>query len=397
MTRPGWAMASRTERNARWASRTGSAKAASILVASAHEREELHTGRCRTRRDPPATLLLARFQGSDDALLQLGGAEGILEESIEHGGQLGVPSVASGDVGVARDPGRQIDRASGHRHFAQVEGCPAAAGPPAHHDEAHLGLSHDTVCWPLGQGEPRPVELRAARLREHGHPATAPPALNRHGTGPPSLEVGEHLAQAHPVPAGGTPALEIEDGRRHAHALLTHHLQRSPTPLRSQSGTRTPVTTRSPTGSRATMTYFCAASFLAVSFSSRMTWYFPSSAGTKPESHAPISLKASGFLAFMLTSDSWMADLRLGGRSLRTTMGSLGISFETQITRRPPRGTLFSRVSCWRSGRLVEATSTFLLATARIEASWEPEKVTLEKYFFGSTFISVMKNVDGTR
>src|SRR5262245_17935126 len=99
----------------------------------------------------------------------------------------------------------------------------------------------------------------------------------------------------------------------------------------------------------------------------------------------------------MLTSDSWMADLRLGGRSLRTTVGSLGMSFETQITRRAPRGTLFSRVSCCRSGRLVDATSTFLLATARMDSSCEPEKVTFEKYFFGSMFISVMKNVDGTR
>src|SRR5262247_1069302 len=99
----------------------------------------------------------------------------------------------------------------------------------------------------------------------------------------------------------------------------------------------------------------------------------------------------------MLTSDSWMADLRLGGRSLRTTMGSLGMSFDTQITRRPPRGTLFSRVSCWRSGRLVEATSTFLLATARIEASWEPDKVDLERSFLGSTFIWVIQHGDGTR
>src|ERR1700757_3383011 len=99
----------------------------------------------------------------------------------------------------------------------------------------------------------------------------------------------------------------------------------------------------------------------------------------------------------MLTSDSWMADLRRGGRSLRPTMGSLGMSFDTQMTRRHPRGTLFSRVSCWRSGRLVEATSTFLLATARIEASWEPENVTLEKYFLGSTLISDMKKVEGTR
>src|SRR5262249_9023725 len=99
----------------------------------------------------------------------------------------------------------------------------------------------------------------------------------------------------------------------------------------------------------------------------------------------------------MLTNDSWMADLRLGGRSLRTTMGSLGMSFDTQITRRPPRGTLFSRVSCWRSGRLVDATWTFLWAPGRIEASCEREKVTLKKYFLGSTFISVMKNVEGTR
>src|SRR5215472_1818887 len=118
MTRPGWAMASSTERNACWASRTGSAKPASILVPSAHEREELHAGRRRTPRDPPSTLLLARFQGSNDPLLELGGMEGILEEGIEHRGQLGVPSVASGDVGVARDPRCQIDRAAGHRHLA---------------------------------------------------------------------------------------------------------------------------------------------------------------------------------------------------------------------------------------------------------------------------------------
>src|SRR5215813_3409667 len=395
MTRPGWAMAFSTERNARWASRTGSAKPASILVVSAHEREELHAGGRRALRDLPATLLLARFQGSDDTLLELGGVDGILEEGIEDRGQLGVPSVASGDVGVARDPGRQINRAADRRHLAKVEGCPAAAGPSAHHDEAHLGLAHNAVCWPLPQSEPRLLDLRPARLREHGHPAPAHPALSRHRTDPPSLEVGEHLAHAPPAPAGGTPALEIEDGRRHAHALLARHLQRSAAPL--AVGHPHDRDHALADGLPGVHDYFWAASFLAVSFSSRMTWYFPSSAGTKPESHAPISLKASGFLAFMLTNDSWMADLRLGGRSLRTTMGSLGMSFDTQITRRPPRGTLFSRVSCWRSGRLVEATSTFLLATARIEASWEPEKVTLEKYFFGSTFISVMKNVDGTR
>jgi hypothetical protein len=32
-----------------------------------------------------------------------------------------------------------------------------------------------------------------------------------------------------------------------------------------------------------------------------------------------------------------------------------------------------------------------------MDASCEPEKITLEKYFWGSMFISVMKNVDGTR
>src|SRR5262249_20962855 len=46
-----------------------------------------------------------------------------------------------------------------------------------------------------------------------------------------SLEVSQHLAHAHPVPAGGTPALKIEDGRHHAHALLARHVQRSPAAL----------------------------------------------------------------------------------------------------------------------------------------------------------------------
>src|SRR5262244_2501414 len=128
-----------------------------------------------------------------------------------------------------------------------------------------------------------------------------------------------------------------------------------------------------------------------------MTWYFESSAFTKFPTQTPISLKASGLRAFIEISDSCTACLKLGGRSLRTTMGSLGMSFDTQMTRRAPRGTLFSRVSCWRSGRLVDATSTFLLATARIEASCEPENVTFEKNFLGSTLISDMKNVEGTR
>src|SRR5262245_46134353 len=78
-------------------------------------------------------------------------------------------------------------------------------------------------------------------------------------------------------------------------------------------------------------------------------------------------------------------------------MGSLGMIFETQMTLRAPRGTLFSRVSCWRSGKLVDAISTFLADTARIDASCEPENVTFEKCFLGSTPISIMKNADGTR
>src|SRR5262245_44329018 len=82
---------------------------------------------------------------------------------------------------------------------------------------------------------------------------------------------------------------------------------------------------------------------------------------------------------------------------LRTTIGSFVISFDTQMTRRAPRGTLLSLVSCCRSGRLVDATSTFLLATASIDASCEPENVTFEKSFFGSTLISDMKKVEGTR
>ena len=49
------------------------------------------------------------------------------------------------------------------------------------------------------------------------------------------------------------------------------------------------------------------------------------------------------------------------------------------------------------SGRLVEATSTFLLATARIEASCEPENMTFAKCFFTSTPSSFRKNVMGTR
>ena len=73
------------------------------------------------------------------------------------------------------------------------------------------------------------------------------------------------------------------------------------------------------------------------------------------------------------------------------------MSFETQMTRRAPRGTLASRVSWVRSGMFVEATSTFLFATARIDASCEPENVTREKCFWGSMPISIMKNVDGTR
>src|SRR5262245_30179623 len=99
----------------------------------------------------------------------------------------------------------------------------------------------------------------------------------------------------------------------------------------------------------------------------------------------------------MVTSDSWMAWRRLAGRSLRTATGSLGISFETQITRSALRGTLPSRTSWVKSGRFVDATSTFLFATARIEASWDPENVTLPKCFWGSTPISVRKNVVGTR
>ena len=62
----------------------------------------------------------------------------------------------------------------------------------------------------------------------------------------------------------------------------------------------------------------------------------PSSAGTKPPSHAPISLNTSAFRSLIVTSDSWIAERRLAGRSLRTTMGSFGMSFDTQITRRPP-------------------------------------------------------------
>src|SRR5262249_60589782 len=99
----------------------------------------------------------------------------------------------------------------------------------------------------------------------------------------------------------------------------------------------------------------------------------------------------------MATSDSCTAERQLRGRFLRTTTGSSGISFETQITRSAPRGTLFSRTSWARSGRFVDAASTFLLATAMIDASWEPENVSLEKNFFGSMPISCMKNVDGTR
>src|SRR5262245_27733068 len=112
---------------------------------------------------------------------------------------------------------------------------------------------------------------------------------------------------------------------------------------------------------------------------------------------APTSLNTSGLCVRMVVRDSRTADLKLAGRSLRTTMGSLGMSFETQMTRRPPRGTLFSRVSCCRSWRLVDATSTFLAATARIDASWDPENVTREKYFLGSTPCSIRKNAEGTR
>src|SRR3990167_3458221 len=99
----------------------------------------------------------------------------------------------------------------------------------------------------------------------------------------------------------------------------------------------------------------------------------------------------------METSDSCTADLKLCGRSLRTTIGSFGMSFDTQITRRAPRGTLPSRVSCWRSGRFVDATSTFLCATAKMDASCDPEKTTFEKCFCGSIPISVRKNVEGRR
>src|SRR5262245_11762044 len=78
-------------------------------------------------------------------------------------------------------------------------------------------------------------------------------------------------------------------------------------------------------------------------------------------------------------------------------MGSFGMSRETQMTRSAPRGTLLSRVSCWRSGRFVDATTTFLLATARMEASCDPENITFEKWVFGSTLSSIMKKADGTR
>src|SRR5262249_32727280 len=143
---------------------------------------------------------------------------------------------------------------------------------------------------------------------------------------------------------------------------------------------RGPAGPPSPGAGRPGQRYFWAASFFAASFISRTTWYFASSAETKPPPrNAPALAKASGFLAFMATSDSWIADRSEAGRSLRTTTGSFGMSFDTQITRMAPRATLPSRVSCWRSGRLVEATSTFLLAMARIDASCDPENVTFEK------------------
>jgi hypothetical protein len=40
---------------------------------------------------------------------------------------------------------------------------------------------------------------------------------------------------------------------------------------------------------------------------------------------------------------------------------------------------------------------TFLLATAKMDVSWESEKVSLEKYSFGSIPISIRKKVMGMR
>src|SRR5262249_22701257 len=61
-------------------------------------------------------------------------------------------------------------------------------------------------------------------------------------------------------------------------------------------------------GRRGPHGYFWAARRLAVSLRSRITWYLPSSAATKPPTEAPTSLKTSGLRLRMVVSDSWMAD-----------------------------------------------------------------------------------------
>src|SRR5262249_13682920 len=142
--------------------------------------------------------------------------------------------------------------------------------PPAHAPSR----APPRVCAPHG--------IRAARARP-ATPARSPrPSPGRGRTssagglrtqppweGSPSLEVSQHLAHAHPVPADGTPALEIEDGRDHAHAPLARHVQRSPAALavgHAHHGDHALALELVPHGD-----YFWAASFLAVSFSSRIT------------------------------------------------------------------------------------------------------------------------------
>src|SRR5262245_10297035 len=315
-------MASRTLRKMRWLSSVGSASPGSNSLVPADHREELHLRGRDALGGGPSSRRLRRGQRLDDTRLEAPAPRRILQQGVQHRGELRVTRIAAADVGHADGAALELDRAAGDGHLAHVEPGARCPRPAPHHHQARLGPPQHAMARRGFHFAPACLELVRRRLRQDRHPAA--PRLGR-------------------------------------------------------------------------IRHFCAASFLAVSLRSRITWYLPSSAGTKPPSHAPISLNASGLRARIVVRDSRIADLKRAGRYLRTSIGSYGLSIDPQITRKPPGVTLYSRVSCCRSGKLVDAISTFLAATARIDASCEPENVTFEKCFLGSTPGSIMKNAEGTR
>jgi hypothetical protein len=139
--------------------------------APTYHSEELDAGLCRLARGSFASTALADGEGFDHVPLQQRAARLHLQQRIKGGDELCSLRVSPTDVAKAYHFGIvELHGAARHRHFAEIEELPGAAGATAYHDQADFRPAQKSIRDVAGMLGPGLLELAQVGPRQYSEP-----------------------------------------------------------------------------------------------------------------------------------------------------------------------------------------------------------------------------------